>query len=166
MSTTANIRFMIRSDLDKVMGIEKHSKDPWTEDDFLRALREGNCVCIVAEIGERVVGFLVYFIRNKEIEVINVGVHPVCYRNGIGRLLIDRMKRKLEKKGRERITVHVHERNLAVQLWLKACGFRAVGIKRNYYPDDRDDAYQFRYSLTDAPVNTFATESNRIKKYI
>src|SRR5690606_11527131 len=53
-----HIRWMIRRDMPEVLQIEKASFEfPWYEDDFIRCLRQRNCIGMVAEQGERVVGF-------------------------------------------------------------------------------------------------------------
>jgi len=49
-----HIRWMIRRDMPEVMRTERASFEyAWTEDDFLRCLRQRNCIGMVAELGER-----------------------------------------------------------------------------------------------------------------
>src|SRR5690348_3144654 len=56
-----HIRWMIRRDMPEVLQTEQHSFEfPWTEEDFLRCLRQRNCIGMVAEQGEKVVGFMIY----------------------------------------------------------------------------------------------------------
>ena len=53
-----HIRWMIRRDMPEVLAIEHASFEfPWCEEEFLRVLRQRNCIGMVAEYGERVVGF-------------------------------------------------------------------------------------------------------------
>ncbi|MEM1305855.1 MAG: ribosomal-protein-alanine N-acetyltransferase RimI, partial [Planctomycetota bacterium] len=50
-----HIRWMIRRDMQEVLGIEQESFEfPWLEEDFIRCLRQRNCIGMVAEQGERV----------------------------------------------------------------------------------------------------------------
>ena len=54
-----HIRWMIRRDMPEVLQAEQASFEfPWTEEDFLRCLRQRNCIGMVAEQGEKVVGFM------------------------------------------------------------------------------------------------------------
>src|SRR5687768_6635477 len=54
-----HIRWMIRRDMPEVLSIETQCFEfPWTEEDFLRCLRQRNCIGMVAEQGEKVVGFM------------------------------------------------------------------------------------------------------------
>ena len=53
-----HIRWMIRRDMPEVLAIEHASFEfPWCEEEFLRVLRQRNCIGMVAEYGERVVGY-------------------------------------------------------------------------------------------------------------
>ena len=49
----AHIRWMIRRDMPDVLGIESNCFEfSWTEDDFIRCLRQRNCIGMVAEMAE------------------------------------------------------------------------------------------------------------------
>ncbi len=57
-----HIRWMIRRDMPEVLAIEHASFEfPWCEEEFLRVLRQRNCIGMVAEHARsRVVGFMIY----------------------------------------------------------------------------------------------------------
>ncbi len=56
-----HVRWMIRRDMADVLEMESLCYAvPWTEEDFIRCLRQRNCIGMVAEVGEKVVGFMVY----------------------------------------------------------------------------------------------------------
>ena len=56
-----HIRWMIRRDMAEVLAIEADSFEyPWSEDDFIRCLRQRNVIGMVAELDDRIVGFMVY----------------------------------------------------------------------------------------------------------
>ena len=53
-----HIRWMIRRDMTEALAIEADSFEfPWCENDFLRCLRQRNCIGMVAEHNDRIVGF-------------------------------------------------------------------------------------------------------------
>lgn len=55
------IRWMIRRDMPEVIDIEQGAfQFPWTEEDFLNSLKQRNCIGMVAEVRDRIVGFMVY----------------------------------------------------------------------------------------------------------
>ena len=86
LDTRVHIRWMIRRDMPDVLRIEHGSDDhPWSEEDFLRCLRQRNCIGMVAEQGERVVGFMIYELHKAKLHILNFAVHPAFRRYGVGR---------------------------------------------------------------------------------
>lgn len=148
MTTRVYIRWMIRRDMQEVLDIERGSFEfPWFEEDFIRCLRQRNCIGMVAEHGERVVGFMIYELHKTRLHILNFAVAPEYRHRGVGRQMIDNLLGKLSSQRRVRITLEVRETNLAAQLFFAALGFRATTVLRDYYEDADDDAYLFTYRL-------------------
>ena len=143
-----HIRWMIRRDMPEVLAIESESFEfPWLEDDFIRSLRQRNCIGMVAEYDDRVVGSMIYELHKNRIHVLNFAVAPGYRRCGIGSQMIAKLTAKLSSQRRSRIVLEVRETNLAAQLFFRENGFRAVSVLRSYYADTPEDAYvmQHRY---------------------
>jgi len=143
-----HIRWMIRRDMPGVQEIEQESFEfPWSEDDFIRCLRQRNCIGMVAEHDERVVGFMIYELNKTRIHVLNFAVLRECRRRGVGSQMIAKLIAKLSSQRRTRITLEVRETNLPAQLFFRSSGFRAVSVLRQFYEDTPEDAYlmQYRY---------------------
>ena len=71
-----HIRWMIRRDMPEVLHAEATSFEfAWTEEDFLRCLRQRNCIGMVAEHGEKVVGFMIYELHKTKLHILNFAVH-------------------------------------------------------------------------------------------
>ena len=71
-----HIRWMIRRDMPEVLDIENRSFEfAWTEEDFIRCLRQRNCIGMVAEHDERVVGFMIYELHKNRLHILNFAVH-------------------------------------------------------------------------------------------
>ena len=84
--TRAHVRWMIRRDMTEVMRIEKACfEHPWTEEDFLRCLKQRNCIGMVAELGDSIAGFMIYELHKNRLHIIDFAVIPGCQRQGIGR---------------------------------------------------------------------------------
>ena len=155
-----HIRWMIRRDMAEVLLIEDRSFEfSWSEEDFIRCLRQRNCIGMIAEHNERVVGFMIYELHKTRLHILNFAVAPEFRRRGVGRQMIEKLLGKLSSQRRVRITLEVRETNLPAQLFFKTAGFRAVTVLRAYYEDSPEDAYlmQFRHVEEDAkaqlPVN-------------
>src|SRR4051794_17936807 len=162
--TRVHIRWMIRRDMPEVLAIEHASFEyPWCEEEFLRVLRQRNCIGMVAEYGERVVGFMIYELHKAKLHVLDFAVHPEFRRQGVGHQMVAKLVGKLSNHRRIRIALHVRETNLAGQLFCRVEGFRAMEVTREHYPDTGEDAYFMQYlldeSILDEPMPT-----NRIAK--
>lgn len=142
-----HIRWMIHRDYPEVCAIERCSFEfPWSEEDFIRCLRERNCIGTVAEHEERVLGFMVYELHKSRLHILNFAVHPDCRYRGIGSALTRHMINKLSAGRRTRIMLEVRETNLDAQLFFKPQGFEAATILHNFYKEwTEEDAYLFQY---------------------
>lgn len=140
--TRVHIRWMIRRDLHDVMHIERAGFDhPWTEGEFLHCLRQRNCIGMVAEQDERIVGYMLYELTKSRLHLLNFAVAPHLRRTGIGTQMVGKLFGKLHTHRRGKITLAVRERNLPAQLFFRALDFRASKVMRNYYEDSGEDAF-------------------------
>jgi ribosomal-protein-alanine N-acetyltransferase len=152
-----HIRWMIRRDMPEVLAIEHTSFDfPWCEEEFLRVLRQRNCIGMVAELGEQVVGFMIYELHKNKLLVLDLATHPDFRRQGVGQQMVAKLVGKLSSHRRTKIVLHVRETNLAGQLFYRHQGFRALEVVRDHYGDTGEDAYLLQYlfdeSVIDEPV--------------
>ncbi len=144
------VRWMLRRDMPEIMEIENGSWDvPESEDDIIKALREKNCIGMVAEEGDKVVGYVVYTLHKIRMEIMHFAVHPDRRREGIGTVIVERLQGKLSPHRRTGLFVNVSEWNMEGQLFLRDVGFRAVTVLRGHYEDG--DAYRMSLSV---PVAT------------
>ena len=74
-AVSVQIRWMIRRDMPEVLKIEHESFEfNWTEEDFLACLRQRNCIGMVAEHDNRVVGFMIYELHKTRLHILNFAV--------------------------------------------------------------------------------------------
>lgn len=143
-----HIRWSLRRDLQEVLDIERGSFEfPWNEEDFVRCCRQRNCIMMVAERDELIVGYMVYELHARRLHVLNFAVDPECRRLGVGRQMVEKLLGKLGAQKRIAITLEVRERNLPAQLFFQAFGFKAEEVLAGWYEDSDEDAYLFRYRL-------------------
>jgi ribosomal-protein-alanine N-acetyltransferase len=159
-----HIRWMIRRDMREVLDIEAESFEfPWCEEDFIRCLRQRNCIGMVAEHEDRVVGFMIYELTKTRIQILNFATASRYRRRGVGSQMVSKLVGKLSAQRRTRIALEVRETNLAAQLFFRAGGFRAVSVLRNYYDDTPEDAYVMQYRLRSEKPAVFQP-TNRITR--
>jgi [ribosomal protein S18]-alanine N-acetyltransferase len=149
--TRVHIRWMIRRDMPEVLSIEHAGFEyPWCEEEFLRVLRQRNCIGMVAEHGERIVGFMIYELHRNKIHVLDFATHAEFRRRGVGRQMVAKLVGKLSNQRRNRISLYVRETNLHAQLFFKVVGFRAMEVMREHYADTGEDAYSMQYHLDES----------------
>lgn len=140
------VRWMIRRDTPSVLAVEQEFGG-WTADQLLAVLRERNRVGLVADVPAwpgkyGVGGFLIYELGEDRITILRLAVLACYRRRHVGRALVQTVTDKLSYQRRNRAVADVHEANLPMQLFLRACGFRAEPpVLRNYF-EDQASAYR------------------------
>lgn len=144
------LRHMVKADAATLEHIELKCFDhPWTVEEFLAAYRKHDCVIQIAEWQETVVGYMVYELHDTRFHLLSLAVHPRYRHRRVGSQMLTRLASTLAINGRKRILLEVRETNLEAQLFLKAHGFKATRVLRDYYEDSREDAYSMQFSLAD-----------------
>lgn len=160
-----HIRWMIRRDMGEVLEIENESFEfPWSEDDFIRCLRQRNCIGMVAEHDECVVGFMIYELHRSRLHILNFGVAADFRRQRVGQQMTDKLISKLSNQRRRRILLEVRETNLGAQLFFRKLGFRAISVLRDFYDDTTEDAYLMQYRYRAAVSENAKMPVNRISR--
>lgn len=161
-----HIRWMIRRDMPEVLATELASFEyAWTEDDFLRCLRQRNCIGMVAEAEDRVVGFMIYELHKSRLHILNFAVHPRARRTGIGSQMVAKLVNKLSTHRRQKISLAVRERNLEAQMFFRGHDFKATRVLRRYYEDSGEDAFQMEYRVGDDFADETEGSVNRIAQF-
>ena len=146
--TPVHIRWFIRGDMAKVLKIEHESFEfPRSEEDFLTCLRQRNCIGLVAECDQKIVGFMIYELHKSRLRILNFAVAAESRRMQVGTQMVQNLIGKLSPQRRTEIILEVRETNLAAQLFFQAHNFRAVTVLRGHYDDTTEDAYLMRYSF-------------------
>ena len=161
---TVHIRWMIRRDMPEVLQIENDSFEfPWAEEDFVRCLRQRNCIGMVAEFDDQVVGFMIYELHQERLHILNFSVAKEFQRCSVGTSMVQKLVSKLSPQRRNRIMLEVRETNLAAQLFFRDMDFRAVSVLHDFYEDTVEDAYLMEYCHQTDVAQTSAI-TNRITR--
>jgi ribosomal-protein-alanine N-acetyltransferase len=135
-------------DLDDVMAIERSSYVyPWSTRFFLQEIAAQCARSIVAEINERIVGYVLFWVLPDDVDIHNIAVHPHFRRQGIGRRLLDQSIASARAMGSQRVTLEVRKSNLGAQKLYGSLGFVNTGMRKGYYSDDGEDAITMALEL-------------------
>ena len=141
MKTAVEIRGLQMRDLGAIEQIEKRSyATPWSRSMFAGELAKPSSICLGAFEGEQLVGYMIISRYVDAWHVMNVAVDPDHRRRGIAMSLLERLFELTDDATRRGYTLEVRVSNDgAIRLYEEA-GFRARGIRRGYYTDNREDA--------------------------
>ena len=129
-------------DLDAIERIERASyRTPWSRSMFASELAKPSSLSFgaVDEAGE-LVGYLVLSRYVDAWHVMNVAVAPERRRQGIASALLRRLLEVTKDDALRGYTLEVRVSNVGAISLYERFGFRAKGVRRNYYTDNREDA--------------------------
>lgn len=141
-----HIRVMTPDDLPAVMEIEKIAfKNPWSPELLRRELsHDWSTILLAEEPGPdgamRLLGFLIFWIVHDELHILNVATDPEQRRRGVARVVLSATLERGRARRCTLATLEVRRSNEAALNLYRDFGFRAVGIRPNYYVDEGEDA--------------------------
>lgn len=156
-----HVRWMIRRDMTEVLETENDSFEfPWSEEDFIRCLQQRNCIGMVAEHEDRILGYIIYELHKTRLHVLNFAVAKAARRQRIGSQMVAKLAQVCRRRRRLGIRLAVRETNLDAQLFFRACGFRATAVLRGYYEDTPEGGYVFDFDIyrCEMPLFPLATK--------
>lgn len=136
------IRPLLRSDLSRVMDIERQSySHPWSEGVFLDCFKDNYRLWASCEEG-RLVAYAVVAYLVDEAHLLNLCVHPDGQGCGVGRCLLEYLVGKAREEGMAQVLLEVRESNRTAERLYSRTGFEEIGRRPNYYPgaNGREDA--------------------------
>ena len=138
---TIELRRLELNDLSAIERIEQRSyPTPWSRSMFAGELAKPSSICVGAFDAENLAGFLIISRYVDAWHVMNVAVSPEYRRRGIATMMLDRLFELTAGDGRRGYTLEVRVSNTdAIRLYERV-GFKARGIRRGYYTDNREDA--------------------------
>ena len=143
------IDYMQESDLPTVMEIERSSfSAPWAEASFREGLKHRNrCFYfLVTRHHQNPIAFISFWVVADEAHIANFAVAPDHRNQGVGKYLFGECLTHIQKLGGDQVSLEVRVSNMPAQHLYRQFGFRIVAIRKDYYIDDREDAYVFQLS--------------------
>lgn len=139
--TRLRIRRMRMSDLEPAMAIERESyPQPWPRRMMREELQRPDGICLVAELGEVLVGYVLVALQFDVWHILNVTVHPLHRGRRIGQALLSATMQVGERRPNIGYTLEVRVSNRAAITLYERMGFTRNGIRPRYYSDNAEDA--------------------------
>jgi ribosomal-protein-alanine N-acetyltransferase len=132
-----------REDVDRVVEIEREGfLHPWSRELVERELAHAWSRLLLAEDGRDgpVVGYIVFWVVHDEVHVLNVATAVAARRRGVGRALMEAAEEEGRRRGARLSTLEVRRSNAPAIALYVALGYRQIGVRPNYYAEEREDA--------------------------
>ena len=136
--------------IERILEIENLSfSSPWSLHAFLEEIQNPISHLWGATENKILSGQICFWMFDREIQVINLAVHPKKRKSGFGHYLLTKMIEACISKGVPNIWLEVRRSNLAAKGLYEKLGFEAVGCRTGYYTDTNEDAIIMALTLSE-----------------
>lgn len=124
-----------------VLAVEAQCQSsPWSERSFRNELDQKQSVFLVAVLGGEVVGYAGAWILADEAHITTLAVAPSHRRQGLGIQLMEEVLSRAVERDAICSTLEVRAGNEAALRLYEGMGYARCGLRKGYYPDNREDA--------------------------
>jgi ribosomal-protein-alanine N-acetyltransferase len=131
-------------DIEEILEIEPvaFGSHHWSHQSFVNELNNtmGNYFAAVDDGFKRLCGYSGFWLIGDEAHITTLAVHPDHRRQHIGERLLVNDIIEAKRVGARWITLEVRVSNEAAQKLYYKYGFKNLGVRRNYYQDNDEDA--------------------------
>jgi ribosomal-protein-alanine N-acetyltransferase len=133
-------------DVPAVKAVEDVSfPNPWPASTFLGEIQNAPishpCVAVRGEgAGERLVGYVVFWVIEGEVQINNIAVRPEYRGKGLGEALLRRTLDLARSLGGQYVVLEVRVSNQAAVGLYRKLGFAEIGRRKGYYFNPGEDA--------------------------
>ena len=140
---------MTLADLPEVLQIEEESfASHWGEKDFHFEMTENPYAKLyVLRKDGKIVAYCDIWIIFERMEVASIAVAKEYRKQGLGYQIMQFIDQKGFENGCEFAFLEVRESNLPARELYKKCGYIDLKVKRDYYQDNHEDAYEMMKGL-------------------
>lgn len=136
------VRAMRKEDVAAVAKLEAQIfSQPWSAQGFWDALALSDTVFLVAEEGNRILGYCGMYLTIDEGEITNVAVDSGERCRGVGQELLIQMQKEAKHRGITRLVLEVRVSNHSAIRLYERNGFSIAGVRKGFYECPREDAY-------------------------
>lgn len=137
MRNAVTLRRMTPENLDAVMAIEQMAySHPWSRGNFrdsLNPLFEAQCLWL----GDELLGYFLAMHGVEEMHLLNITVAPLRQGQGWAHMMLDALSLMSRHVGAQTLWLEVRQSNARALQVYERYGFVRVGLRKDYYPADR-----------------------------
>lgn len=116
--------------------------EPWSEEALLYMCTSPvtHAVAVIEKTSGRLAAYGGCEYVLDEANIVNVATHPDFRRKGCASALLDELESFLKTRGVKSVYLEVRVSNIAARTLYENKGYRAVGVRKNYYRFPVEDA--------------------------
>lgn len=132
---------MKHKDIDDICVLENEAFTiPWQRGAFEDEMLNDLAYYTVCELNGKIIAYGGMWLVLDEAHVTNIAVKKEYQKMGIGGKLMDKMFASAKARGAKYMYLEVRKSNSAAYDLYKKKGFMVEGVRKNYYPDNSEDA--------------------------
>jgi len=130
-----------RDDVPEIVALERECfAVPWSPTQYHLAFGHKTFVVFGVKEEGALAAYLAYAELSEEMEIFNLGVRAACRRLGLAKALLAHVLARCAKLGVAQGFLEVRASNQAALNLYRMFGFSVAGRRKNYYPDNSEDA--------------------------
>ncbi len=136
------VRWMVPEDVPAVWAMEQEVfASPWALENFLYELENHDYnISLIAVIDGQLAGYSVSYHVYDELHISNLAVAPNYRRRKIGETLLTINLRIAQMRSINYVHLEVRRSNMPAIALYQKYGFQIVGVRKNYYQNEHEDA--------------------------
>lgn len=114
---------------------------PWPDGAFAQELKNPwSSLELLERPSGELAAFVVYWVVEDELHLLDIAVVPALQRQGVGRQLMEHLEVVCGERGCTYVTLEVRESNAAAIALYEALGYSPIHRRKRYYVDNKEDA--------------------------
>jgi ribosomal-protein-alanine N-acetyltransferase len=137
-----------RDDISEIVALERECfAVPWSATQYHMAFGHKTFVVYGVKADADLAAYLAYAELSEEMEIFNLGVRAAYRRRGLAKALLGHVLARCAKLGVAQGFLEVRASNQAALNLYGMFGFSVAGRRKNYYPDNSEDALVMRLDI-------------------
>lgn len=136
------VRKMTKDDIEGILEIENLCFPmPWSKGAIEAELKNQLSYYVVVEVENKIAAYAGTWFILDEAHITNVAVHPDYRGKKFGNMVMEALFEESKRRSVVSMTLEVRKSNQIAQNLYKKYGFKLSGIRKEYYTDNKEDAF-------------------------
>lgn len=146
--TNPLISKMTNNEVENIIDMQlNNNKNILSKSSILEDLNNDNSIYFVAKYDNEIVGYIAANLLYDHIDILSVLVDNKYTRSGIASALLSSVLDYAKDINIHDILLEVRVSNIPAQKLYEKYGFNKISVRKNYYPDNLEDALIYKLSI-------------------